>query len=236
MAKLILLRHFQSQWNKDNRFAGWVDNPLSQEGILQAKEVADKLSATNIEVVYTSPLIRNQETVLKVFEDIPAKYPLFLHLDGGKMQKWANFVSLREIPRGGTEIDKNNIPVFVSENLNERYYGELQGLNKEEVIKKYGDKMVHLWRRGFKESPPKGESLKDVFNRAVPFYKKYIEKDLKQGKNILLVASHNSLRALVKYIEEISDQDIANVELPFGALLEYEFDNELGLKSKKYFS
>lgn len=226
MPKLILLRHFQSQWNKDNRFSGWVDNPLSKEGILQAEEITDKLLGLDIGVVYTSPLIRNQETVLKVFEHIPDKYPLFIHLDGGKMRKWGNF----------TDISKNDIPVYVSENLNERYYGKLQGLNKEEIIKQYGEEKVHLWRRGFKDSPPKGESLKNVYNRAVPFYKKYVEKDLKQGKNILLVASHNSLRALVKYIEVISDENIANVELSSGTLLEYEFDNDLSLKSKKYFT
>ncbi len=216
MAKLILLRHFQSQWNKDNRFAGWVDNALSREGILQAKEVAVKLAAAKINVVYTSLLIRNQQTVLEIFtEGFVNKYPLFIHLDSGKMQKWGNF----------TDTSQNDILVYVSESLNERYYGKLPGLNKEEIIKQYGKEKVHLWRRAFKEAPPSGESLKDVYNRVVPFYKKYIEKDLKKGKNILLVASHNSLRALVKYIEGISDQNIANLELPFGALREYEFDN-----------
>ena len=225
MSKLFLLRHLKSQWNKDNRFAGWVDNPLSDDGKSQAKEIAEKLVTQKIDVIYSGSLIRITETILRVFDYIPSRYPLFIHLDGGKMQKWGNF----------TDMKKNDMPVYISENLNERYYGELQGLNKEEVIKKYGEKMVHLWRRGFKESPPKGESLEDVFNRAVPFYKKYIGKDLKQGKNVLLVASHNSLRALVKSIEEISDQNIANVELPFGSMLEYEFNDDLNLKSKKYF-
>ncbi|MDO8486556.1 MAG: histidine phosphatase family protein [Candidatus Staskawiczbacteria bacterium] len=226
MSKLFLLRHTKSQWNKDNRFAGWVDNPLSDEGKMQAKEIAEKLIAQKIDVVYSGSLIRIVETILRVFDSIPDKYPLFIHLDGGRMQKWGNF----------SDIRKNDFPVYVSENLNERYYGKLQGLDKEEVIKKYGNEKVHLWRRGYKESPPDGESLKDVFNRTVPFYEKYVKKDLKQSKNVLLVASHNSLRALVKYIEEISDQNVANVELPFGALLEYEFDNDLGLASKKHFN
>ncbi|MBI1866571.1 MAG: histidine phosphatase family protein [Candidatus Staskawiczbacteria bacterium] len=226
MAKLILLRHLKSQWNEDNEFAGWVDNPLSKEGILAAKEVADKLATEKIDVVYTSPLIRNEETILRIFEQFPNKYPLFLHLDGGKMQKWGNY----------TDLNQNDVPVYVSENLNERYYGKLQGLNKEEIIKQYSYKTVQLWRRGFNSKPPEGESLKNVYDRAVPFYKKYVEKDLKQGKNVLLVASHNSLRALIKYIEEIADQDIVNVELPFGALLEYEFNNDISLRSKKYFS
>src|SRR3989344_1920678 len=239
MAKLILLRHLKSQWNLDKEFAGWVDNPLSKEGILSAKEVADKLKKTcaeqgrSIDVVYTSPLIRNQETVVRIFEHLalseaegfPNKYPLFLHLDGGKMQKWGNF----------TDLNNKDVSCYVSEKLNERYYGKLQGLNKDEITEKYGKERVHLWRRGYNEKPPGGESLKDVYNRAVPFYKKYVETDLKHNKNVLLVASHNSLRALIKYIEGISDQDIVDVELPFGALLEYDFDNDVSLNSKKHF-
>lgn len=213
MSKLFLLRHLKSQWNQDKEFAGWVDNPLSNEGILAAKEVAPKLINEKIDVVYTSPLVRNTETVLRIFENNPDKYPLFIHLDGGKMQKWGNF----------TDINEDDIPVYVSENLNERYYGELQGLNKDEIIKKYGEEKVHLWRRGFGEKPPGGESLKDVYKRTMPFFKKYVEKDLAAGKNILVVASHNSLRAIIKYIEKISDEDITNLELPFGALVSYEF-------------
>lgn len=214
MVKLYLLRHLKSQWNQDNRFTGWVDNPLSKEGILAAKEIAEKLAAEKIDVVYTSPLIRNEETVLRIFENFKDQYPLFIHLDGGKMQEWGNF----------TDLNDNDVPVYVSENLNERYYGDLQGLNKEEITKKYGSEKVHLWRRGYKEKPPGGESLKDVYKRAVPFFKKYVERDLVKGKNILLVASHNSLRAIVKYVENISDQNIANVELVFGSLVTYEFD------------
>lgn len=223
MAKLILLRHLKSQWNQDNRFAGWVDNPLSKEGILQAKEIADRLSITDINVVYTSPLIRNEETVLRVFENMNKQYPVFKHFEG-KASKWENF-----------EGQGNYIAVYVSESLNERYYGKLQGLNKDEIKQKYGEEKVHLWRRDFKTAPLGGESLKDVYKRTVPFYQKYIEKDLKNQKNVLVVASHNSLRTLVKYIEGISDENISSVELPFGALLEYEFDADLSLRSKKYF-
>ena len=220
MAKIYLLRHLKSQWNLDKEFAGWVDNPLSKEGILAAKEVAQKLVNEKIDVAYTSPLIRNKETVLRIFENFPDKYPLFIHLDDGFMKKWGNF----------TDMNENDIAVYVSENLNERYYGKLQGLNKDEITKKYGQDLVHLWRRGFNEKPPGGESLKDVYKRAVPFFKKYIEKDLASGKNVLVVASHNSLRAVVKYIENISDNDIVNLELPFGALMQYKFDGKLYLK------
>src|SRR3989344_77265 len=185
MAKLFLLRHLESQWNKDNRFAGWVDNPLSDKGRAQAPEIARKLSQENIQVVYTSPLIRNMETVLEIFKNMAGeKYPLFIHIDGGKMSRWGHF----------TDLSANDVPVYVSEKLNERYYGRLQGLNKEEITKKFGEQ-AHRWRRGFAEKPPGGESLKDMYKRCIPLFIKYITKDLTSNKNVLLVASGNSLRA-----------------------------------------
>jgi 2,3-bisphosphoglycerate-dependent phosphoglycerate mutase len=119
--------------------------------------------------------------------------------------------------------------------LNERYYGKLQGLNKKEMMKKYGFEKVRLWRRSFEIAPPGGESLKEVVKRTAPFYKKYIEKDLRKGKNVLVVASHNPLRALIKYIEKISNEDIINVEVPFAGLIRYEFDKSLKIKKKKIF-
>ncbi len=191
MAKLILLRHLQSQWNKENRFTGWTDIPLSKEGIESAKKVAQKLKNFKIDKIYTSPLIRNKETVFLILK----------------------------------ELNKKDLPLVINKALDERNYGKLQGLNKEEVKKKYGLKQVHLWRRSWEQAPPNGESLKDVYNRAIPFYKKNIEKDLKQGKNILVVASHNSLRAIIKYIEKISNKDIADVEMAFAGSKEYQFDN-----------
>jgi 2,3-bisphosphoglycerate-dependent phosphoglycerate mutase len=219
MAKLILLRHFKSQWNLENRFAGWVDNPLSEEGIKESENIAELFSGTDIDAVYTSPLSRNHQTVLRTFRLIGKKYPIFRYFDG-KMQKWSNF-----------EGNGNYVPAYVSEALNERYYGELQGLNKEETIKKYGQDQVHLWRRSYDIAPPGGESLKDVYKRAVPFFVKYAQKDLKDGKNVLVVASHNSLRALVKYIENISDEGVADLELPFGALIKYDFDGKNYVKT-----
>ena len=209
MSKLILLRHLESQWNFENRFNGWVDTPLSKRGIEAAKEVASKLSEVPIDVVYTSQLVRNIDTVLRVFEYLN-KYPIFKHFSG-KMKTWAEF-----------EDGQAFLPVYVSEELNERYYGKLQGLNRNKVKEQYGEEKVRLWRRSYKEAPPNGESLKDVFNRTVPFYRKYIEKDLKNGKNVLIVASHNSLRSLVKYIENIKDEDIINLEILPGTIKTYE--------------
>ncbi|OGZ22478.1 MAG: hypothetical protein A3A08_01155 [Candidatus Nealsonbacteria bacterium RIFCSPLOWO2_01_FULL_41_9] len=181
MAKLILLRHLESQWNKENKFTGWQDIPLSQEGIDSAKEVAEKLADFKIDQIYTSPLIRNKETVSLILKNL-----------------------------------SRDLPVVIDRALDERNYGKLQGLNKDEVKKQYGEEQVRLWRRSWDQAPPEGESLRDVFERAVPFFQKYVEKDLKDEKNVLVVASHNSLRALVKYIEKISEDDIINIEIKPG--------------------
>lgn len=221
MAKLFLLRHFKSQWNLENRFTGWVDVPLTKGWENEAKKVSKKIFRNKISSVYSSPLVRNENSVLALFENIK-KYPIFIHLDKGKMKRWGKF----------KEINKNYIPVYISQNLNERYYGRLQGENKVKMMKKYGKEQVHLWRRGFSNVPPGGESLRGTYRRAAPFYRKYVEKDLKKGKNVLIVASHNSLRALIKHIEKISNEDIINVEVGYGGLLVYQFDKFLNLKKK----
>lgn len=227
MSKLFLLRHLKSQWNKENRFAGWVDNPLSDEGRSQAEDIAKKLINLNngrIDKVYSNALIRCTETIVRIYERIPDVYPLFLHLDGGKMQEWGNFSGL----------GKSDIPVYVSEKLNERYYGQIQGMDKEEIKLQHGEETVQRWRRGYDDKPPGGESMRETYDRVIPFYQEYIEKDLAAGKDVLLVASHNSLRAVVKHIEQISDDNVVNLELPFGSFTDYEFDQHLILKEKKF--
>ena len=122
-------------------------------------------------------------------------------------------------------LGKKDAPIVINKALDERNYGALQGLNKDEVKKQYGEEQVKLWRRSWDQAPPEGESLKDVYERAVSFFKEYVGKDLESGKDILVVASHNSLRALVKYIENISDEEITDFEISYGGLLKYEFDN-----------
>lgn len=221
MPNLYLLRHLESQWNLENRFAGWVDNPLSNEGRENAKDVALKLKGEEFDIAYTSPLIRNEETVLLVLKNLGDKYPLFIHLNG-KMKDWGKFKG-----------DGNHIPVYVSEELNERYYGDLQGMNREEAKSEFGEEQFSKWRRGFDFRPPKGESLKDTYRRTVPFFKKNVEKDLKNGDNVFIVGSHNALRSIAKYIENISDEDIASFEIPYGGLIKYELDEMLKLKNKK---
>jgi len=223
MPKLFLLRHIKSQWNEENRFTGWMDVPLDENEVYDAKNLSDKIFVRfRIDKIYCSPLFRNMDTIARMFEFGNKKYPIFLHLDGGKMQKWTHYI----------DISENDVPVFVSEKLNERYYGKLQGIDKEEAIKKFGEKKVHLWRRSYKTAPPGGESLKDVFKRTIPFFKKYIRKDLKKGRNVLVVASHNSLRAITKYVEKIPDDKIIDFEIPYSGLIEYELDKKLRLQNK----
>jgi 2,3-bisphosphoglycerate-dependent phosphoglycerate mutase len=223
MSKLILLRHIKSQWNEENRFTGWMDVPLLENETQKAKDLAKKIFKFKIDKIYTSTLFRNQDTVARMFEFGNKKYPIFMHLDGGKMQKWAHYI----------DLSQDGVPVYVTEKLNERYYGRLQGENKETAMKKFGKEQVHLWRRSYNIAPPGGESLKDVFKRTTPFYQKYVEKDLKRGKNVLIVGSHNSLRAIVKYVEKISDEDIINLEIPYGGAVLYELNRALKVKNKK---
>ena len=217
MAKLFLLRHLKSQWNLENRFSGWTDVPISKEGKKDALKKAKEVFKVKIDEVFTSPLFRNIDTVVRILDAGKQKHPIFISRDGGKTQKWGDYF----------EGPRNFMPVYVTENLNERHYGKLEGLDKKKTMKKYGEKKVHLWRRSYEVAPPGGgESLKDVYKRAVPFYKKYIEKDLKKGKNILVVGSHNSLRAIIKHLEKISDQDVINLEVDYGGLIKYEFSSK----------
>jgi 2,3-bisphosphoglycerate-dependent phosphoglycerate mutase len=221
MAKLYLLRHFNSQWNKENRFTGWVDVPLSAEGKKEVKKIAQILKQKKFDIIYTSSLFRNLDSVARLIEAM-GSYPVFRHLDEGLMKERGNF----EI------IHQNYFPVFVTEKLNERFYGELQGKNKAEVMKEKGKETVQLWRRSYEIPPPQGESLKDVVKRISPFFRKYLQQDLKKGKNVLIVTSHNPLRAIIKLVENISEKEIPRVELPPAALVEYELGDNLKVIKK----
>jgi len=223
MSKLFLLRHAQSQWNLENRFSGWTDVPLSSQGIKDIKKISKKLGRAKIDVIYTSPLIRNRETALELMRFSKRPYPIFRYFKG-KMKKWAHF----------EELNKNYTPVYVTEKLNERYYGSLQGKNKAEIIKKYGEKKVKLWRRGFNNDPPGGgEGLDEVFRRTIPFFKKYVEKDLKSSKNVLIVSSHNALRAIIKYMDNVPKDDVMKIEMKPGTLTQYDLSKFLKIQNKK---
>ncbi len=214
MARIILLRHLLSEWNKENKFSGWTDVPLSSEGIESASLITQKLRDEPIDKVFTSPLSRNKNTVFLVLENL-AKKAIFLE------------------PNKKTDLATNSLPVYVTNTLDERSYGLLEGMNKGEVKKEFGEERTYAWRRAWDVAPPEGESLKDVYNRAVPFYQNFIEPELRAGKSILVVASHNSLRAFIKYIENIPNEDIINLEIPFGGIVIYDLDENLKIKNKE---
>lgn len=220
MIKLVLIRHGESEWNKLNLFTGWTDVELSEKGVEEAKNGGKLLKegGYSFDVCYTSYLKRAIHTAWHV-------------LDG---------------------VDEAYIPVIKDWHLNERHYGALQGLNKAETAAKYGAEQVHQWRRSFDIAPPeleaddprnpanqvqyKGvdpkalplhESLKDTIARVVPYYNEVIVPEIKAGKKVLIAAHGNSLRALVKYLDNISDADIAGLNIPTGVPLVYELDEDL---------
>ncbi|KQB42590.1 2,3-bisphosphoglycerate-dependent phosphoglycerate mutase [Flavobacterium aquidurense] len=198
MAQLIFVRHGQSLYNLENRFTGIVDIPLTELGKEQAKLAGEKLKGHVFDIAYTSMLIRAQETLEIILNDMKIK-----------------------------------IPIVKNKAFNERMYGSLQGLNKDETAKKYGFEQVEIWRRSYDICPPGGESLLDTYNRVVPYYKEQIEPKLKMGQNVLLVAHGNSLRSLMMYLEKISPLDIVKVNIATGIPRVYTFDNELIIANVK---
>jgi 2,3-bisphosphoglycerate-dependent phosphoglycerate mutase len=200
MAKLICVRHGQSQWNKENRFTGWVDIELSEIGIEEAREAGEILKGYHFYKIFTSALKRAIKTA-EIIAEI---------------------------------TNQQDIEIIKNEALNERHYGELQGLNKAEIGEKVGAEQLHIWRRSYDVAPPKGESLKDTLDRVLPYFEKEIAPLLKQGKDILISAHGNSLRALTMHLENISKDDISDLNIPTGKPYVYELDEALQLISKKY--
>jgi len=217
MIKLVLLRHGESTWNKANRFTGWADVPLTEKGIEEAKESGQTLKKEGyaFDVVFTNVLKRATETTKIVLK----------------------------------EMNLESIPVHESWRLNERHYGALQGLNKAEMAAKFGEEQVLKWRRSYDIRPPAltkddkryprndskyndldendlplTESLKDTVARVLPYWKNSIVPELKAGKKVLVSASGNSLRALVKIIDDISNDEIVHFNIPTGVPLVYELD------------
>ena len=222
--KLVLTRHGESQWNLENRFTGWVDVDITDKGRQEAIKGGQTLKELGLtfDVAYTS----YQKRAIKTLN-------LFLE-----------------------ELDLLWIPVYKSWRLNERHYGALQGLNKAETAKKYGDEQVHIWRRSFDVAPPAadkssdmypgnidrykeipeneiptGESLKLTIDRVLPYWESDISKQIKAGKNVLISAHGNSLRALIKYLLNISDEKILDLNLPTGTPLVFEIDENLNIIS-----
>ncbi len=192
MAKLVLVRHGQSQWNLENRFTGWVDVSITEKGAEEAHRAGKELKAAGLKFdeAFTSALKRAHETLKILLE----------------------------------ELGQSAIPVFKDQALNERHYGDLQGLNKAETAKKYGDEQVHIWRRSYDVKPPNGESLKDTAARAIPYYESKIKPDLKAGKNVLVAAHGNSLRAIIMDLEKLTPDQIMKVELGTCQPVVYDVD------------
>lgn len=223
--KLVLVRHGQSEWNLQNKFTGWVDVDLSEKGYAEAKHAGEILKDHGLEFdkAYTSVLKRAIKTLNIILE----------------------------------ETDQLWLPTVKSWRLNERHYGALQGLNKAETAEKYGDEKVHIWRRSYDTLPPlmnaddelsqmndrrylkdvvpMAENLKITLERVMPIWQDQIEPDLRDGKNIIIAAHGNSLRALTKHLEGISDEDIMGLEIPTGSPIIYELDHDLKVIDKKTF-
>lgn len=225
--RLVIIRHGESEWNKLNLFTGWSDVDLSPEGKKEAILAGKALKEEEIDfdVCYTSYLKRAIHTLNLVLE----------------------------------EMNRDWLPVVKSYKLNERHYGALQGLNKAETAKKYGEKQVKIWRRSFSVRPsvldetsnqnpkkqvqysginrhelPLCESLEDTINRVVPYFNNVIKKDMLSGKRVLIVAHGNSIRSLVKYFENLSEEEILEVNIPTGIPLVYEFDDDFRVIEKHY--
>ncbi len=225
--KLVIIRHGESVWNKLNQFTGWTDVGLTDQGVKEATEGGALLreGGYDFDVCYTSYLRRAIDTLNIVL----------------------------------TEIDRAWLPVNKSWKLNERHYGALQGLNKAETAEKHGADQVKIWRRSFDVPPPAltedddrnpakqaayrdvdpaqlplTESLKETIARALPYFNEYIKKDMSTGKRVLIVAHGNSIRALVKHFENLSDEEIVGVNIPTGVPLVYEFDDAFNVVDKYY--
>jgi len=209
MATLILIRHGESQWNLENRFTGWVDVELSAKGVTEAASAGEKMAGYKLDQAYTSILKRAMNTL-----------DLALQSAG-----------------------KTGLPIIRDKALNERHYGALQGLNKGETAKKYSDEQVHVWRRSYDVPPPTdktdfnpegfSESLKDTAARALPYFDKHIAVDLKQGKNVIVAAHGNSLRAIVMHLEHMTKEQVLDLNIPTATPLVYELDGNLKILSKK---
>lgn len=220
MKKLVLLRHGESQWNRENRFTGWVDIDLSEKGREEAKAAGQLLKDEGFvfDMAYTSVLKRAIRTLWTVLD----------------------------------QMDLMWIPVTKSWRLNERHYGALQGLNKTETAQRHGDEQVLIWRRSYDTPPPAldadddrhpskdrryaaltpeelpaTECLKDTVARFLPYWHETIAPQIRDGKRVIITAHGNSLRALVKYLDNISDEDIVGLNIPTGIPLVYELDDDL---------
>ncbi len=222
MTKLILMRHGESMWNSKNLFTGWVDVPLSDKGIQEALKAGDSIRDIPVDIIYTTTLMRAQMTaMLAMTRHHSGKTPVIQHDSNSKMGQWAKIYS--------PSAEEATIPVICNSDLNERMYGELQGLNKAETAEKFGADQVKLWRRSFDTPPPQGESLKMTAARSIPYFKERILPLIQKGKNVLVSAHGNSLRSIVMFLDNLTEKEVLELEIPTGIPILYEYaDGILG--------
>ena len=217
--RLIMLRHGQSEWNRLNLFTGWVDIPLSSQGIQEAMEAGKKIAHIPIDVIFVSSLIRSQMTaMLAMANHSSGKVPIVLHPNEGKLETWAQIYS--------ESAKEECLPVITAWQLNERMYGRLQGMHKQEMRTKFGEEQVQRWRRSFDEAPPEGESLAMTAERSVPYFKEQILPYLRQGKNVFISAHGNSLRSIMMFLDNLSKEEVVKLELATGVPVLYTFEDE----------
>ncbi|KAK7282793.1 hypothetical protein RIF29_11856 [Crotalaria pallida] len=215
-AALILIRHGESLWNEKNLFTGCVDVPLSKRGIDEAIEAGKRISSIPVDVIFTSALIRAQMTaMLAMTQHRRKKVPIVIHNESEQARAWSQVFS--------EDTKKQSIPVIASWQLNERMYGELQGLNKQETADRYGKEQVHEWRRSYDIPPPNGESLEMCAERAVAYFRDQIEPQLLSGKNVMIAAHGNSLRSIIMYLDKLTSQEVISLELSTGIPMLYIF-------------
>lgn len=218
MSTLILLRHGQSKWNELNLFTGWVDVPLSELGIEEALNAGRQIRDIPIDQIFMSSLIRSQMTaMLAMSVHSSGKVPVVLHDGQGKLEEWAQIHS--------DTAAKQTIPAIAAWQLNERMYGDLQGLNKAETAEKFGAEQVHIWRRSYDVPPPHGESLEMTAARSIPYFQQHILPELKNGRNVFVSAHGNSLRSIIMFLDGLSKEEVLKLELPTGVPVLYECHN-----------
>ena len=211
---IVLVRHGESRWNLDNRFTGWVDVPLSLNGIKEAERCAKHCKKFDFSVAFTSALERAHGTLHLILTQ-QGRTSVVQHPEDKRYGGWI---------RASNVFGSNDIAVYEHKYLNERYYGDLQGLNKEMAEKRYGKDQLLAWRRGYSSRPPGGgESLHDVLLRTRPYIQTKVIPHLKRGETVILVAHGNTLRSIIKMFEHISDENIAYVDLPDARPLVYSY-------------
>ncbi len=227
MSLLILMRHGQSMWNSAGLFTGWVDVPLTNKGIDEAIQGGKEIAQYDIDEVHVSTLIRAQMTaMIALAQNDHDKTPVFQYpeVDAGKVSgNEARMIQWAQIK--GEAGSANILPVHVSWQLNERMYGDLQGLNKDATRQKYGAEQVHIWRRSYDVPPPNGESLELTAKRTIPYLEQNIIPSLTVGNNIFVAAHGNSLRSIIMSIESLSKEQVLSLEVPTGVPIIYHFSN-----------